>query len=170
MSSVRKPAVAGAFYPADAQELHKMVQHFLNQANQEGTVPKAIIAPHAGYIYSGPIAASAYARIAAAHDHIKRVVLLGPAHRVPFHGLAACSAKSFATPLGTIPVDEIAIRRLVELPQVQILDEAHAHEHSLEVHLPFLQETLGDFTLIPLVVGSAKPDEVSEVLEIGKGS
>jgi len=166
MSSVRKPAVAGAFYPADAQDLHKMVQYFLNQANQEGIAPKAIIVPHAGYIYSGPIAASAYARVAAAHDKIRRVVLLGPAHRVPFHGLAASSAKSFATPLGIIPVDEIAIRRLVDLPQVHVMDEAHANEHSLEVHLPFLQETLGDFTLIPLVVGSARPEEVSEVLEM----
>jgi len=166
MSSIRKPAVAGAFYPADAQELHKMVQHFLNQANQsEGAVPKAIIVPHAGYIYSGPIAASAYARIATAHDQIKRVVLLGPAHRVPFHGLAASSAISFTTPLGAIPVDEIAMRRLTELPQVHILDEAHANEHSLEVHLPFLQETLGNFTLVPLVVGIAAPEEVSEVLE-----
>jgi len=167
MSSIRAPAVAGMFYPADAQELHKLVQYYLNQADQQkGIIPKAIIVPHAGYIYSGPIAASAYARIAAAHDQIKRVVLLGPAHRVPFHGLAASSAKTFATPLGTIPVDEIAIRRLTELQQVHILDEAHANEHSLEVHLPFLQETLGDFALIPLVVGIAKPEEVSEVLEM----
>jgi len=167
MSSIRTPAVAGMFYPADAQELRKMVRHFLNQADQiTGTVPKAIIAPHAGYIYSGPIAANAYNRIAAAHDQIKRVVLLGPAHRVPFHGLAASSAKSFSTPLGLVPVDEIAIRRLTDLPQVHILDEAHTNEHSLEVHLPFLQEILKEFSLIPLVVGIAKPEEVSEVLEL----
>lgn len=166
MASIRKPAVAGSFYPADPQELHKMVQHYLNHADEKGSIPKAIIAPHAGYIYSGPIAASAYVRVAAARDTIKRVVLLGPAHRVPFYGLAASSAESFATPLGTIPIDETTVRRLIELPQVHLLDKAHTDEHSLEVHLPFLQETLGSFILIPLVVGSATPEEVCEVLEM----
>ena len=166
MASTRKPAVAGAFYPSDPQELHKIVQYYLNQATNTGSVPKAIIVPHAGYIYSGPIAASAYARITAAADQIRRVVLLGPAHRIPFYGLAASSAESFATPLGTIPVDETAIQRINQLPQVHIMDEAHAGEHSLEVHLPFLQEILHNFTLVPLVVGSATPEDVSEVLEI----
>ena len=112
MASIRRPAVAGTFYPSDPQELHKMVQYYLNQADQTGSIPKAIIAPHAGYIYSGPIAASAYARVAAARDNVRRVVLLGPAHRIPFYGLAASSAESFATPLGIIRVDETAIRRL----------------------------------------------------------
>ena len=142
MASTRKPAVAGTLYPSDPQELHKIVQYYLNQASTTGNVPKAIIAPHAGYIYSGPIAASAYARITAAADQIRRVVLLGPAHRIPFYGLAASSAESFATPLGTIPVDETAIQRITQLPQVHVLDEAHADEHCLEVHLPFLQEIL----------------------------
>jgi len=167
MSSIRKPAVAGSFYPADARQLHQIIIHMLQHtAQQQGPVPKAIIAPHAGYIYSGPVAASAYARIQAGRDRIKRVVLLGPAHRVPFYGIAASSADRFVTPLGTIPVDQIAIRRLTDLPQVQILDEAHANEHSLEVHLPFLQEILGDFSLIPLVVGSTTPEEVCDVLEM----
>jgi AmmeMemoRadiSam system protein B len=166
MSSIRKPAVAGSFYPSDARQLHQTITQLLQQAaKQQGPVPKAIIAPHAGYIYSGPVAASAYARIQAARDRIKCVVLLGPAHRVPFYGLAASSADYFATPLGTIPVDQIDIRRLTELPQVKILDEAHTDEHSLEVNLPFLQECLGDFSLIPLVVGSTTPEEVCEVLE-----
>jgi len=165
-SSLRKPAVAGMFYPSEAKELHRLVQHYLNQADQHGPVPKAIIAPHAGYIYSGAIAASAYARIVAAHDRIKRVVLLGPAHRVSFYGIAASSATSFATPLGAIPIDKVTIRRLTALPQVHILDEAHANEHSLEVHLPFLQETIDDFALVPLVAGIANPEEVSEVLEM----
>ena len=166
MTSVRNPAVAGTFYPADARELHAMVSAYLNSAKASGPPPKAIIAPHAGYIYSGPVAATAYAYLAEARGTIKRVVLLGPAHRVAFAGLAASSAEAFATPLGTIPVDKPAMAKILTLPQVQVLDEAHAFEHSLEVHLPFLQEVLGDFTLVPLAVGEATPAEVGEVLEV----
>jgi hypothetical protein len=130
-----------------------------------GTVPKAIIVPHAGYIYSGPIAASAYARIQPARGRITRVVLLGPAHRVGFHGLALSSADCFQTPLGRITVDQEAVKKISGLPQVQVMDAAHMQEHSLEVHLPFLQEVLGEFSLVPLVVGDAEPSEVAEVLE-----
>jgi MEMO1 family protein len=165
MNTVRNPAVAGMFYPADAHELDKMVSAYLAEAKTSGHSPKAIIAPHAGYIYSGPVAASAYAHLVEAHDTIKRVVLLGPAHRVAFSGLAVSSADAFATPLGTIPVDKPAIGKILQLPQVQVLDEAHALEHSLEVHLPFLQKVLDDFTLVPLAVGEAVPEEVGEVLE-----
>jgi predicted class III extradiol MEMO1 family dioxygenase len=129
-------------------------------------VPKAIIVPHAGYIYSGPIAASAYARLQPARGTITRVVLLGPAHRVGFEGLALSSADYFVTPLGKIPVDRAALDRVSALPQVHRLDAAHAQEHSLEVHLPFLQEVLGDFTLVPLVVGDAGPEEVGAVIEL----
>jgi len=153
------------FYPADARELHAMLTGYLDAAATTGETPKAIIAPHAGYIYSGPVAASAYARIAPAHARITRVILLGPAHRVGFHGLALASADSFATPLGPIPVDKQAVADIADLPQVRVFDEAHALEHSLEVHLPFLQEVLDRFTLVPLVVGEAAPEEVAQVLE-----
>ena len=165
--TTRFPAVAGMFYPADRGKLHKDVQAYLSEVDlpHDVQVPKAIIAPHAGYIYSGPVAASAYARLLPERDRIHRVVLLGPSHRVPFRGLAASSADSFTTPLGEIPLDRQAIDALDDLPQVHHLDEAHTQEHSLEVHLPFLQEVLDDFQLVPLVVGDARPADVAEVLE-----
>jgi AmmeMemoRadiSam system protein B len=165
MANVRNPAVAGLFYPDDPRELHALVSGYLAAVPASGGVPKAIIAPHAGYIYSGPIAASAYARIQPARGRITRVVLLGPAHRVGFHGLALSSADCFQTPLGRVTVDQEAVKKISCLPQVHVMDAAHAQEHSLEVHLPFLQEVLGEFSLVPLVVGDAAPGEVAEVLE-----
>lgn len=165
MTSVRNPAVAGLFYPDDPRELHTLVFNYLAAVPVSGVVPKAIIAPHAGYVYSGPIAASAYARIKPARGRITRVVLLGPAHRVGFHGLALSSADCFQTPLGRITVDQEAVKKISCLPQVCLMDTAHAQEHSLEVHLPFLQEALGEFSLVPLVVGDVGPGEVAEVLE-----
>ena len=166
MTSVRNPAVAGLFYPGDPRELHALVTGYLANAVAGDVVPKAIIAPHAGYIYSGPIAASAYARIQPARGRITRVILLGPAHRVGFHGLALSSADCFQTPLGRITVDQEAVKKISALPQVHVMDAAHMQEHSLEVHLPFLQEALGEFSLVPLVVGDAGPEEVAEVLEM----
>ncbi len=166
MSSVRNPAVAGLFYPADPRELHAMIADFLAVADTSVSVPKAIIAPHAGYVYSGPIAASAYARLKPARGQITRVVLLGPAHRVGFSGLALSSADYFMTPLGRIAVDQEAVKKISHLPKVHVMDAAHAQEHSLEVHLPFLQEVLGEFSLVPLVVGDAEPGEVAEVLDL----
>lgn len=166
MHTVRAPAVAGLFYPADARELRVQVRALLAAAEPAtGPEPKAVIAPHAGYVYSGPVAASLYARLAPARDRIRRVVLLGPAHRVAFDGLALSSAAAFTTPLGDVPLDTAACARLLDLPQVRILDEAHRAEHSLEVQLPFLQEVLTEFTLVPLVVGDATPAEVSEVID-----
>lgn len=165
MTNVRNPAVAGLFYPDNPRELHALVSDYLAAVPTSGAVPKAIIAPHAGYIYSGPIAASAYARIKPARGRVTRVVLLGPAHRVGFHGLALSSADCFQTPLGRITVDQEAVKKISRLPQVQVMDAAHAQEHSLEVHLPFLQEVLGEFSLVPLVVGDAEPGEVAEVLD-----
>jgi AmmeMemoRadiSam system protein B len=158
------------FYPADPAELRQAVDGYLQEAlarqgSEEVEVPKAIIAPHAGYVYSGPVAASAYARLIPARDKIRRVILLGPSHRVPFRGIATSSATHFITPLGQIPLDRTLIEQLEQLPQVVRMDQAHAYEHSLEVHLPFLQEVLDSFTLVPLVVGDATPEEVSEVLE-----
>jgi len=168
----RQAAVAGMFYPGDADELHDIVTHYLNAVNiekktnvQPDKQPVAIIAPHAGYVYSGPIAASVYARLIPFRDQIHRVILLGPSHRVPFRGLAASSAEYFSTPLGDIPVDRSALENLIRSSQISVLEEAHTLEHSLEVHLPFLQEVLGEFSLIPLVVGDASPDVVSGVIE-----
>ncbi|MCL6508683.1 MAG: AmmeMemoRadiSam system protein B [Bryobacteraceae bacterium] len=166
MTTVRKPAVAGTFYPADVRELHKLIIAYLAAAAAEGPVPKAIIAPHAGYIYSGPVAASAYAHLAKARGAVSRVVLLGPAHWVAFSGLAASSAEAFVSPLGAVPVDRHAVQQALGLPHVCLLDKAHAREHSLEVQLPFLQEVLGDFSLVPLVVGEAAPEEVADVLDL----
>jgi AmmeMemoRadiSam system protein B len=166
MNEMRRPAVAGMFYPEGAEELHRQIAGFLAQVEASGPRPKAVIAPHAGYIYSGPVAASAYARIGSGRGIIERVVLLGPSHRYGFRGIAASSASSFLTPLGAIPVDREALEQALALPQVKTLDEAHLWEHSLEVHLPFLQEVLGEFRLVPLVVGESGPAEVAQVLEV----
>lgn len=168
-SHIRQPAVAGMFYPAEPDRLRPMLEAYLQQARAklgaDEPVPRAIIAPHAGYVYSGPVAASAYARIQPAHARFKRVLLLGPSHRVPLRGLATSSASHFLTPLGQIPLDRAAIERLETLPQVTCADQAHAMEHSLEVQLPFLQMVLDEFVLIPLVVGETDPHEVDEVIE-----
>ena len=166
MTTVRTPAVAGMFYPNNARKLHEQIQNLLAQVTTAGPAPKAIIAPHAGYIYSGPVAASAYARLRAARDSIHRVVLLGPSHRVGFRGIAVSQMDAFATPLGNIPLDHEAIAQLRELPYVSALERVHVQEHSLEVHMPFLQEVLGDFKLVPLVVGDAEPEQVGAVLEL----
>jgi len=162
----RRPAVAGSFYPGDPRELKRMVDGYLAEVSAEDSPPKALIAPHAGYVYSGPIAASAYATLAPSHATISRVVLLGPAHRVPLRGLAASSAERFDTPLGSVALDRAAIDLALTLPQVKLMDEAHLLEHSLEVQLPFLQEVLDRFQLAPFVVGDASPAEVAEVLEL----
>jgi AmmeMemoRadiSam system protein B len=164
MPNIRKPAVAGLFYPAAANELHIQVDSLLHQAKSSAQPPpKALIVPHAGYVYSGPIAATAYAQLRAAPNRIHRVVLLGPSHRVAFQGLAATSASIFRTPLGDIPIESAT--QLADLPQVQTLDAAHANEHSLEVQLPFLQTVLSDFSLIPLVVGDASYADIAQVLD-----
>jgi len=168
------------FYPEQESSLRSDVEGLLEAAAREGVsslgevspstrksgMPKAVIAPHAGYVYSGPVAASAYARLTPLRDSVLRVVLLGPAHRYPLRGLAASSAIAFETPLGSVPVDLEGVRAALELDQVLLLDEAHEGEHSLEVHLPFLQVVLGDFVLVPLVVGEAPPEDVAEVLKV----
>ncbi|HFB52282.1 MAG TPA: AmmeMemoRadiSam system protein B [Anaerolineae bacterium] len=167
MTTVRQPAVAGTFYPAHPETLRKMVQGMLDIAQTEPTaIPKAMIVPHAGYIYSGEIAATGYRwlRDTAARDVISRVVLVGPAHYVPVRGLAVDTADIFATPLGEIPVDTAAIETLLSLPQVVALPAAHAREHSLEVQLPFLQTVLGEFSLVPLAAGQTDGVEVADVL------
>lgn len=176
MYQVRPPAVAGAFYPAQKQTLLNDVNALLTAAMSNKAVaasaksgyfpPKALIVPHAGYIYSGPTAAAAYATLAAARDSIKRVILLGPVHRVAVSGLALPGADAFTTPLGEIPIDLAAIAAIQDMPQVVDSPAAHAQEHSLEVQLPFLQLMLSDFQLVPLAVGDASPQQVAEVLDV----
>jgi len=165
---IRPPAVAGMFYPGDADSLSRDIRTYLDGAVSATPLaqrPKALIVPHAGYIYSGPVAATAYALLKPLRSVIRRVVLLGPVHRVPVRGLALPGCRGFSTPLGSVPIDQIAIERLRLLPQVTTSMAAHALEHSLEVQLPFLQEVLGEFALVPLAVGDATPAEVAEVLD-----
>lgn len=169
MIAVRPPAVAGMFYPAAAPELASEVEALLAHAGPAARgkpVPKAIIAPHAGYVYSGPIAATAYAQLAPARGTVTRVVLLGPVHRVAVRGLALPAAAVMATPLGNIPVDADAVAKLSKLPQITVSAAAHALEHSLEVHLPFLQTVLEKFSVVPLAVGDASAGEVAQALDI----
>jgi hypothetical protein len=165
MPVVRPPAVAGLFYPVDPEQLAHDVQEFLREAQPCTLTPKVLVCPHAGYIYSGAIAASAYATLRDIAPRIRHVVLLGPAHRVAIHGLALPDADAFDTPLGRVPLDSDAARAIANLPQVIVSGEAHRQEHSLEVQLPFLQSVLQDFTLLPLVVGMASAEEVAAVLE-----
>lgn len=166
MSRVRQPAVADMFYPGSPAQLREMVQRYVGIPVPSGDAPKALIVPHAGYIYSGPVAGTAYARLRLLRQRWRCVVLLGPAHRVPLRGLALPEAAEFATPLGRVPVEAKAAAEILKLPQVQVNAAAHALEHSLEVQLPFLQELLEKFSLVPLVVGDASPAEVAEVLEV----
>lgn len=168
MGPVRAPAVAGTFYADDTAQLRASVRAYVDALTfdpREAESIKALIAPHAGYIYSGPIAASAYARLAPRRGRIERVVLLGPVHRVAVRGLALPGCTAFATPLGDVEVDSAAAALISDLPQVCTSPRAHAFEHSLEVHLPFLIEVLGAFRLLPLAVGDASAEEVAEVLE-----
>jgi MEMO1 family protein len=165
MKPIRQPAVAGLFYPADPLELRTQVQEYLANAEHRDLRPKAIVAPHAGYIYSGPIAGSAYAQIAPIADLVRRVVLLGPAHRMAFRGLAYSSAGRFRTPLGEVRVDQAALEAIADLPQVHELEGPFDGEHCLEVQLPFLQTVLRDFKVVPLLVSEATPGQVAEVLE-----
>jgi AmmeMemoRadiSam system protein B len=162
MTQIREAAVAGYFYPADSGELSTTIHQMLDEAPALHTAaPKALIVPHAGYIYSGPVAAAAYARLHPHRDEYTRVVLLGPSHLVAVPGLATSGADMFRTPLGDVPLDRAAIDAL-DLPES---DAAHRLEHSLEVHLPFLQIVIGAFSLVPIVVGDADPEAVAKVID-----
>ncbi|HLL00535.1 MAG TPA: AmmeMemoRadiSam system protein B [Myxococcaceae bacterium] len=171
MSRVRVPAVAGSFYPADPSRLVQQVDGWLSGAStSEEARPAALIVPHAGYIYSGPIAASAYAHLRAFKEgsvsgFVSRVLLLGPCHFVPLRGLAHPDADVLQTPLGTVSVDAELRERAEATGLVSGSVEAHRREHSLEVQLPFLQRALGTFSVLPLVVGRASPEQVASVLE-----
>ncbi len=199
MISIRKPAVAGQFYPASPALLTEAIEACLADARgpaactptplqfsavpafhpdtighspgagagEGGRVgqPRALIVPHAGYIYSGAVAASAYCCLRDCAADIHRVILLGPAHRVYFEGIAAPTVAGFETPLGVVEVDQAAIHGLSGLPGVVISDESHREEHSIEVQVPFMQMLLPEFTLVPLVVGDVGPEAVLALLE-----
>ncbi len=168
MPSIRPAAVAGMFYPGNARELAWEVDTMLGHSAGAGLAPgfpKALIVPHAGYVYSGGVAAEAYDRLRPARGIVRRVVLLGPCHRVAVRGLALPDATAFATPLGEVPLDREAMASLAGLPHVVVSSAVHAEEHALEVQLPFLQRVLGTFSLVPLAVGAATPAQVAEVIE-----
>ena len=168
MTAIRHPAVAGTFYPAERDVLERQLALFLSEAANDApsaAAPKAIVGPHAGYAYSGAVAARAYARLAAARGTISRVVLIGPSHYVGFRGLAVDTAEAWAMPGGTVALDTEAIARLRALPMVGELDAAYQREHALEVHVPFLQHVLGEFRLVPIVAGDAPPEAVAAVFD-----
>jgi AmmeMemoRadiSam system protein B len=173
MSERREAAVAGTFYSADAAELAASIDEMLaTAARAEPSVdrpPKALVVPHAGHVYSGPVAALAYATLLPVRDQITRVVLLGPAHHAGFDGLALPRVDAFRTPLGDIPIDDAVRGLLAGLPGVVVDDRPHAPEHSLEVQLPFLQRLLPAFTLVPIVVGHAPAATVARVLDAAWG-
>ena len=164
--AIRRAAVAGLFYPADPGDLKSAVEELLANSkikHRPGRI-RALIVPHAGYVYSGPVAAKAFALLRAAHYYAGRVAIIGPAHKIWISGIAVPSVRAFATPLGKIPLDTTVIEEIAALPSAAIDDKPHANEHALEVELPFLRTVLGSARIVPLLVGSATPTEVAEVL------
>lgn len=162
---VRPPAVAGLFYPDDPKQLVGAIDMFLDTTPPDVGVPLALIVPHAGYRYSGSVAGIAYAALAPVANKIARVLLLGPAHRAPVRGMAVPSVSGFETPLGVVPVDTAARAEVMNLSGIAVDDAAHSEEHSLEVHLPFLQRVLGEFSVLPIVVGHAPAPMVADVID-----
>jgi AmmeMemoRadiSam system protein B len=167
MAEVRRAAVAGLFYPAEPARLRAQIERCLASAGTDPTAsaPKLLIVPHAGYSYSGSVAAHAYALLARRSLPVTRVVLLGPAHRIAPRGLAAPEADAFETPFGRVDIDADALAAVADLPQVVRDDRPHADEHALEVQLPFLQCVLGTFSLAPFVVGDVDAAQVAQVLD-----
>ncbi len=166
--SIRAAAVAGLFYPADPRVLQTQVGDLLASATpmeHDLPPPKALMVPHAGYLYSGPVAAIAYSSLRPRRQAIRRVVLLGPAHRVPVRSFALPAALAFETPLGLVPVSRTDWLTLQQRNDVVLDDRPHALEHSLEVQLPFLQCVLERFDLIPILVGDASPEAVADLLQ-----
>ncbi len=164
-SNVRPAAVAGLFYPEGPEDLRAAVKTCLGGPRASSRMPKALIAPHAGYIYSGPIAGKAYASLESGARSVRRVILLGPSHRTWFSGLAIPSVEAFATPLGAVPLERTSLTDLLALPDVVVSDEPHALEHSLEVQLPFIQHLAPEAAIVPVVAGEATPSRVDAVLD-----
>lgn len=162
--SIRPTAVAGSFYPKQASELNTMLDKYLSLETVKIASPKAIIAPHAGYIYSGLTAASIYSNVEQIKDKVRRVVLLGPTHRVYVKGIALPTNTHFASPLGNVTLDTQSLNKISKHSFVHYIDEAHEQEHSLEVHIPFLQKVLSDFVLSPILIGEASPGQVAIIL------
>lgn len=165
MGGIREPAVAGLFYPGAPEELRTTIETYLAAAQGAGAPPKALIAPHAGYVYSGPVAATAYATLVEARETVRRVILLGPSHRVALSGMAIPSASAFSTPLGEVPVDAEAFELARGVPNVRVSDVPFEGEHSLEVQLPFLQVVLDEFRVLPVLVGQSPPESVAALID-----
>jgi AmmeMemoRadiSam system protein B len=166
-TKTRLPVAAGRFYPSEPDALRSLMNQLLASAEPvSGLAPKALIVPHAGFIYSGTVAAAGYVSFIPGRHAIKRIVLIGPSHFVPVPGLAVSAAESFMTPLGPVPVDREAVNHLKALQRVEELEDAHSQEHSLEVQLPFLQTVLGEFAIVPLVAGEATAEQIAQVLEM----
>src|SRR5688500_7911117 len=163
--TVRSPAVAGMFYPAQPDALMRVVNAAVAASTADQVPAKAIVAPHAGYVYSGAIAGSAYRSVAHLGDAIKRVVLIGPSHRMAFDGIVAPSATGLETPLGTVAIDAAALTRALALPEVRIFDAPFDGEHALEVELPFIQTLFPRASVIPFLTGDASVDAVERLLE-----
>ena len=167
MTKTREPAVAGIFYASELRQLDSEIEHYLSAEIRPGTArPEILIVPHAGYVYSAPVAAQAYLQLKNYAGKIKNVILVGPSHRVAFKGIAASSADEFKTPLGKVQVNRELTDRIVAANQaVHIQDKAHLQEHSLEVQLPFLQKVLGEFKIVPLVYGDVSAEDLTRALE-----
>jgi MEMO1 family protein len=168
--AVRPPALSGRFYPGRRERLWQDVHQLLaDAARRAGSgharPPKAIVVPHVAYVYSGPIAATAYAALAPARGVVRTVIVAGPAHFAPLPGVAVAGADAFLTPLGAVTVDDGARRRALEVPGVVVDDAAHAPEHSVEVQLPLVIAALGDVSVLPLLVGRAGGDVLADVLD-----
>ena len=170
MTSTRKPAVAGMFYPEQSEELATVIAAHLREGRDDSRRPLALIVPHAGLVYSGPVAGAAYRLLVPHGAAIQRVVMIGPAHRAAIAGVAVPSVEAFTTPLGDVPLDRALIAELLDLPGVIESDAPHQFEHCLEVQLPFLQTVLNEFAIVPLVVGHASAPMVAAVLNAGRTS
>lgn len=160
----RKSDREGFLYPADAETLSDLIQNLLNQHALPSSFVKTLIVPHASYQYIGSMLAQAYAHLYFRHHQIKKVVLVGTSHHIDFNGIAITSKSHYVTPLGTVPIDEYDMMHLLKYPQIVMFDEVHTKEHSLGLHLPFLQSILQEFSIIPLIVGTNDMNSLIEVL------
>lgn len=160
----RKPTVAGLFYPSETDNLSKLITDLLNQ-KPPVSFTKMLIVPHAAYQYIGEILAQSYLHLFSRSQQIKTVVLLTPSHHIKFNGIAITSKDCYLTPFGEVIIDSDAMMTLLNFPQVVMFDDAHIKEHSIEIHLPFLQTILPSFSLVPLIIGETNSYNILEILE-----